>query len=196
MMPLIEKRLQLLNYEEGMARRLAGQVMDKPKPPIWMIFIPVFFVFFAMKLSDYKKGLADFVKNYLIARERALDLACESIEEEKEAAIDRLMENASTLPKKAQPLYRDWITLQTEHYRNLLLAPGESMAEMVRNHYRNKAAFLVVNNRLTTAENTFNSALLPDIEGDGEDISYIGARIERFSTEMRRQEVDELFSLG
>lgn len=191
---LAEKRLLLAEYEESIARQLAGNVMEKPTPPIWMILIPVFFVFYAWKLSDYKKGLKNFVANYLIARERALDLACTAIEENRAPAIDRLMTHADTLPEKAKPLYRDWISLQTEHYRNLLLAAGATVPEQVRNHYRTKANFLLVSNRLSAAENRFNSSLVPEITGDSEDLQFIAERIERFNSELRRLEVERIFS--
>lgn len=189
-----DKTRTIREYEEAMANRLARLVMEKPTPPIWMILIPVFFVFFAWKLNDYKKGLKNFATNYLVARERAMDLASEAVAQDTPPAVDRLMAQAETLPEKARPLYREWLALQSEHYRNLLLASGATVPEQVRCHYRNKASYLVVSNRLIMAENAFNNALLPEVEGDNEDVLFIAERIERYNLELHRQEVDKIFS--
>ena len=47
-----KKQEQILAREEALANRLALAVLDKPTPPIWMILIPVFFVFYAWKLKQ------------------------------------------------------------------------------------------------------------------------------------------------
>lgn len=191
---LEERKQQILEYEENLARRLARQVFEKPTPPIWMILIPIFFVFYGWKLKEYSNGLKTFVDNYLISRKRALELACDAVERKREPAIEDLMTAAGTLPEQARPLYRAWLTLQVEHYRNLLLAAGATVPERIRCHYRTKANYLLVGNRLVSEENVFNAALLPDIDGDSEDIRFIAGRIERFAADLHRREVEEIFA--
>ncbi len=50
---LADKKALILDNENSMARRLAVRVFDKPEPPIWMIFVPIFFVLFAPKRKTF-----------------------------------------------------------------------------------------------------------------------------------------------
>ena len=190
---LEEKKQQILKYEESLAHTLARQVIDKPVPPIWMILIPIFFLFHAAEIKGYSKGLKDFAENYLVSRRRALDTAYESVLHNADPAIATLMDQADAIPEQARPLYRQWITLQVDHYRHVLVAPGTSIQDRIRSHYRNKSNCLLFNNQLNTAENAFNRALLPEIEGDQQDILYIANKLQQSSVELRRKEVENIY---
>lgn len=188
-----EKKQQILAYEESLARRLARLVIDKPVPPAWMILIPVFFVFYAWKIREYSSGLKDFAKHYLLARQRALDTACEAEESGGQPDLEALLEEATTVPAIARPFYRTWISLLIDHYRNLLAARGKNVPELIRNHYRNKTTYLLFENQLNTAEKAYNKALLPEVEGDQQDIRYVLEKMERGIADLHRQEVEEIF---
>ncbi len=189
-----ERKRQILKHEESMAHQLARRVIDKPVPPIWMILIPIFFVFHAWKIKEYAKGLKDFAEHYLLSRRRALDTAYEAAESGKEPDIEKLLENGTTIPASARSCYRTWITLLVDHFRNLLAARGNSTPELIRNHYRKKATYLLFINQLNTAEYAYNIALLPKIEGDQQDIRYVLEKMERGIADLHRQEADEIFS--
>lgn len=191
---LEEKRHRILDYETALANRLARKVLEKPTPPIWMILIPIFFVFFAAKLHEYSRGLQSFADHYLVSRRRALDAACEAVLRDCEPDIDGLLARSEAIPETARPLYLEWITLLTSHYRHLLVADGSNVAEMTRGHYRSKTNFLLFTNQLNRAESCFNNALLPSIEGDQQDIHFIAERLQRGTEELRRQEAEILFS--
>lgn len=191
---LEEKKQQVLEYEESLAHTLARQVVDKPVPPIWMILIPIFFVFHASKIKEYSKGLKDFAEHYLISRRRALDTAYQSVLHNADPAIDTLMKQADAIPEEARTLYQQWITLLIQHYRNVLVAPGTSVQGRIRSHYRNKSSYLLFNNQLVAAENAFNKALLPEIDGDQQDVLYIADKLQQSSVELRRKEVENIYS--
>lgn len=191
---LEEKKQQILEYEESLAHTLARQVVDKPEPPIWMILIPIFFVFHASKIKDYSKGLKDFAEHYLVSRRRALDTAYEAVLHNADPAIETLMEQADAIPVEARPLYQQWITIMIDHYRNVLVAPGTSVQDRIRSHYRNKSSYLLFNNQLNTAENAFNKALLPKIDGDQQDILYIADKLQQSGVDLRRKEVENIYS--
>lgn len=191
---LAERSRIILDYEESMARRLASMVLEKPKPPIWMILIPVFFVFYASKLQEYKKGLQSFADHYLVSRKRALEVACEAIEQKTEPAIDQLIARADTIPEAAIPLYRDWITLLIDHYRNLLATGAGNVSAMAQDHYRSKTNFLLFSRQLGKAEDAFNAALLPVVEGESEDIDFIARRLQSSLKELHQKEVESLFA--
>ena len=50
------------------------------------------------------------------------------------------------------------------------------------------------NNQLNTAENAFNKALLPEIDGDQQDILYIAEKLQQSGVELRRKEVENIYS--
>lgn len=191
---LEEKKQHILEYEESMAHRLARRVLEKPAPPIWMILMPIFFVFHAQKIKEYAKGLKDFTEHYLVSRRRALDTAYTAIKNGAVPEIESLMKYAETIPVEARPLYRDWISLLIDHYCNLLAAPGNSVQEMTRAHYKNKSSYLIFNNQLNSKETIFNAALLPKIEGDQQDILFIAERLQRGAEDIRRKESEKTFS--
>lgn len=188
-----ERKRQILEHEESMAHQLARQVIDKPVPPIWMILMPIFFVFHAWKIKEYSKGLKDFAEHYLLSRRRALDAAYEAAANGREPDIEQLLKNGTPVPASAHSCYRAWITLLVDHFRNLLAARGNSAPELIRNHYRNKATYLLLSNQLNTAENNYNKALLPKIAGDQQDIRYVMDKMERGIADLHRREAEEIF---
>ena len=189
-----DKKRQILDNEELMARQLARRVIEKPVPAVWMILIPVFFVFYAWKIKQYSNGLKDFAENYLISRRRALDTAFEAEQSGNPPEIDRLVAKADDIPSEARRLYRDWMSLLVDHYRSLLAAPGISHKELIRANYRTKSNYLLFCNKLNKTENAFNRALLPGIEGAPQDLRYILDRMELGVVDLRRKEVEEIFS--
>jgi hypothetical protein len=191
---LEEKKQQILDFEESFAGRLARLVMKKPVPPVWMILIPVFFVFYVMKLKEYSAGLKDFSNHYLHFRRHALDTAFTSVEHGREPDIDKLMTDTENIPAASRPLFREWITLLTDHYCNLLTAEGHNVQERIRHRYRDKSSYMLFNNRLTRAEVIFNNSLLPFIEGEQQDIRFVAERMQKSCTDLRREEVDMIFS--
>jgi cytochrome P450 len=188
-----EKKRLILDHERRMANELATRVLDKPKPPLWMIFVPVFFVFFAQKMKDYAAGLKDFVENYLASRERALEAAMEARQTGQPLNPDA-MASAVDLPDHARPQYAAWMELLVEHYDALLASPGSSLAAMTRSAYRTKTAYLLFCNTLNKIENAFNLALLPEIHGDAQDLRHVIDKMNREITELRRRDADTFFS--
>lgn len=189
-----EKKRMILEYEKMLAQQLARQVLDKPKPPLWMIFVPIFFVFFVQKMNQYKSGLDVFVENHLRSRRRALEDAMKAEETGTEVDMDDLLKKAGNIPQQAQPLFTQWMATLVDHYRLLLASPGSSHSALVRNAYRNKTSYLLFCNCLNKAENAYNAALLPEMQGDSQDIRHVIQKMDLCVTELRRQEADAIFS--
>lgn len=189
-----DKKKLILDHEEYMARQLARRVIEKPAPSVWMIFIPIFFVFYVSKIKQYSSGLKNFAENYLITRRRALDTAFEAEQSGVLPEIDQLVAKIDSIPADVRPLYRDWMSLLVDHYRGLLAAPGNSLQDLQRARFRNKSNYLLFCNQLNKTENAFNMAILPGLEGDQQDLRYILDRIDQGITDLRRTEVEEIFT--
>jgi hypothetical protein len=188
-----QKKLHILEHESELAQRLAVQVLDKPRPPIWMIFIPIFFVFFVQKMNQYKSGLKDFAHNHLKSRRLALEAALEAEEGGKPADLAKLTERMGNIPAQARPLFAEWMTVLIDHYRLLLASQGSSHAALVRAGYRNKTDYLLFCNSLNKAENAYSRALLPDMDGDNQDLGHVIDKMDACVTNLRRQDADTIF---
>ena len=188
-----QKKQYILDHESALAHQLAGLVLDKPKPPIWMIFVPVFFVFFVQEMNQYKNGLKDFVENYLKSRRRALEAALEAEETGIPTDIKALTESMENVPVQARPLYAEWMAVLVDHYQQLLSSQGNSHAALVRSGYRNKTNFLLFCNSLNKAEKAYSMALLPELDGDNKDIAHVIEKIDVCVTDIRRRDADNIF---
>lgn len=183
----------IADYERDMAGRLALRVLDKPKPPLWMIFVPVFFVFFAQKMRHYSKAREDFVENYVKPRGLALDAAHDAIETGTPLEPSRILEKAGAIPEHSSRLFADWMTALTDHYRTLLDARGDTAQALIRSGYRSKTEYLLACNVLNRTENAFNESLMTKIEGDSQEIRSVVARMHESVADLRRQEADAIF---
>lgn len=188
------KKQQILDHESQLAHKLALQILDKPKPPIWMIFVPIFFVFFVQKMNQYKSGLAEFVENYLKSRRHALEIALKAEETAKPADLDALMEKVGNIPDQARPLFMEWMTVLVDHYRLLLTSKGNTHAQLVRSGYQNKTNYLLFCNCLNKAENAYSKALLPQMDGDNQDLRHVIEKIDICVANLRRKDADKIFS--
>ncbi len=188
-----QKKQQILDHESQLANRLALQVLDKPRPPIWMIFVPIFFVFFVQKMNQYKSGLAEFVENYLKSRRLALEAAMEAEETGKAVNLEALQEKVKNIPEQARPLFTAWMSALAEHYRQLLAAKGSSHAALVRTAYQNKTNYLLFCNCLNKAESAYSKALLPEMDGDNQDLSHVIEKIDIYVADLRREDADKIF---
>lgn len=187
------KKQHILEHESKLAHQLAALVLDKPKPPVWMIFIPVFFVFFVQKMNQYKSGLKDFVENYLKSRRRALEAALEAEETGNPTDLNKFTETMGNIPDPAKPLFAEWMGVLIDHYRLLLASQGASHAALVRSGYRNKTNYLLFCNCLNKAENAYSMALLPELDGDNQDLRHVIEKIDACVTDLRRRDADTIF---
>lgn len=188
-----QKKQQILDHESQLARQLALQVLEKPKPPIWMIFVPIFFVFFIQKMNQYKSGLTEFVDNYIRSRRHALEAALEAEETGKPANVPGLVEKVGNIPEQAKPFFAEWMAVLVDHYRLLLTSQGNSHSTLVRAGYHNKTNYLLFCNCLNKAENAYSMALLPEMDGDNQDLHHVIKKIDACVTNLRRQDADAIF---
>ncbi len=188
-----EKKDLILENEKLFCNRVSAAIVDKPQVAVWMILIPVFFVFYFWQLKKYSEGRKSFSNNFLITRQRALEVACQSVMSESEIKIDALVE-AEDVPVAAREQYRSWVILLASHYKDLLLSKGESFRELVRSTYRSKKQYGKFIEELNKAEKSFNAKLKPHLEIAESDVKDIISRMEDICAALRQQELKEIYS--
>ncbi len=182
----------ILAHERRFAGYVAGEVVDKPVLAMWMILIPVFFVFYFYQLKRYKSGLKDFSENFLLTRKRTLDAVWEGATSETSADLERVVE-LSDIPSDALDHYRVWVELLADHYFLLIRARGGSYDELVKAAYKKKSNYRQRLENLNQVEADLNTALAPLLPGDEETIETVINSMQESVKRLRRSMVDEVF---
>ena len=102
---MAHKRDLILADEKQFAARVSVKVIDKPRLDVWMILIPIFFVFYFWQLKRYAKGRKTFAEKFLITRKRALDEALRSAETDKGPDFGNVVQ-AADIPDEIRKDYR------------------------------------------------------------------------------------------
>jgi hypothetical protein len=194
--PSLDEKYQLIRKkEERFAFELAKQVIEKPKVSVWLIFLPILFVFYAQRLQKYKSSIQAFANGFLVTKLVALDAA---LEEARTGRLDR-ESIAARFPrpdpeeKKAmrQKQFAE-IDILRQHYLLLLQAAGSSYPELLRGAYETSGSYRSFLNRLFPAEEEVNQAVLRNLQPTDEAREVVG-RMEKLSERLREMELKEIF---
>ena len=182
----------ILQAEQRFASQVSATVIDKPKLAVWMILIPVFFVFYFWQLKRYSDGRKTFAEKFLITRERALDQALQSAETQKGPDVEQVVQS-SDIPDAIRKDYRRWVALLIDHYRDLILAHGSTYPALVRSTYKSRTNYLLFLNRLNQVEREFDAALKPHIQKNTEGVNGIIKLMEETTGAIRREDAEAIF---
>ena len=192
MTPIDTKCSLIEAHERGFAHLLASRVIPKPDLSIWMILIPIIFVYFFYRLNRYKTGRTEFVDNYMISRKRALEAARLTATTGTPVDLYTLADQAK-LPTEVLPQYRKFLGIFNDYYCDLLQAAGESFEELVRSTFRSKTDYLIMLNRFNQIEKELNTALKPHMENTTEGFNEVVGVLEQSSAVLRRESADKIF---
>ncbi|MEJ2282887.1 MAG: NF038143 family protein [Desulfobacterales bacterium] len=193
MASLDEKKDCILAQERKLAVTVASQVIDKPKLSIWMILIPVVFIYYFYRLQRYSSGRREFAEHFMISRVRAMDEAFSAVKSGKRPDALKLC-RMSTVPSQIYSEYKDWLTVLIDHYMDLLQAEGDQIEDLIKSVYKSRTNYLLFFNRLNSVEKKFNSALKPHLPDSIDGANSIVTAMETCSTEWRRNQVESIFS--
>lgn len=188
-----EKLDLIYEHERVFANRLSGAVIKLPQVGIWMILIPIIFVFHFFQLQRASNGRKDFVQNYLITRSKTLDETCAALEESRTPDIATLAQS-DDVPDAIRHHYEAWLKILAEYYATLLRAKGGSFEDLVRNGYRNKKTYRETLRRLNDAEMRFNGAIKPLLPDNVDGANGIIDAMERSSVLLRKEQAEEIFA--
>jgi hypothetical protein len=179
--------------EEKFALQLASKVLEKPKLSIWMIMVPIIFVYYFYKVQKYSEGRKKFAKNYLVSHNRALKAVVAAMDSGRECNCEALAQETN-IPESVAPEYTAMIRILAQHYQDLLRAEGDTWEALIRSVYKDQTHYLLFLNRLNTVEKQFNSALKPHLQETTEGVDDIVQRMEHWSEALRRTEAEKIFT--
>ncbi len=188
-----DKKNLIINQENKIAQKIASQVIDKPKLSVWMILIPIIFVYYFIQLSQYDKGKKKYAENYMVAFRRALEAAYFLAETDAKPKYDELAEKYN-IPKAAKQQQIELFKILTDHYLTLLQAKGEDVLSLIKSGYGSKKNILDFFNRLSHAERKLNLALKDHLEQSDEVIDQVISKIDSCSKQTRFEFADTIFA--
>lgn len=158
----IEEKYDILKEKERVrAFALARSVIQRPEISLWMILLPILFIFHAFQIQKYKNGMQAFADNIVRTKFRALDFAKETLIEKKAPEMD--VESCFPALDMKDEVMRRVCEKQTEeirilyrHYRALLEAEGSDYESLLKNVYTDSGKYLVFLNSLEKAEEEVN----------------------------------------
>lgn len=190
---LLEKKKMILVHEEQFAGKLALQVIEKPKLSVWMILIPIIFVYYFYRLQRFSTGRKTFAEHYIISINRAINEA-EAVIEEGKTPDPAALAGLSDVPESIRDRQTKVYHVLLEHYIDLLKADGDDYESLIRTAYGSLTNCLLYCNRINQVEKERNKALIPIMSQTTEGVDEIIENIERYSETFRREMAERIFS--
>jgi hypothetical protein len=192
---LEQKEAWILAQERRLATFVAAHVIEKPLLNIWMILIPVIFVYFFYRLNKVANGRKEFARNFMITRQRALEAAFARLKFGQSPDLDELC-RMSSAPEATYSEYSAWLKVLLQQYEDLLQAEGDSVEDLIRSVYKTRSNYLLSLNQLNNVEKEFNTALIPYLDASLTDVTPIIKSMEHQSAAYRRQEAERIWGYG
>jgi hypothetical protein len=190
-MDLTQKKDIILKRELAFANEIGAALFEKPKVSVWMIFIPILFLYFIFRMQKFRNDRMKFSTEFMAARHEAMENALDASAADGPEGKDSGKRHAG-LPKSLQDPYGSWIKALSSLYRELLSADGNDFDSLVRAAYRNRDQYLKALERLNKVEREFYAALKPLMaEVEGTDV--IMAAMESESRRLHTVAVDRIF---
>jgi hypothetical protein len=193
-MTAAQDRIQLIiEHERNFAELLALKVFKKPEVNLWVILIPIFFVFYLNDLKKYKDGRQAFVSNYLKSRQCALQAAAKGLDGGRKPDLEAVAAKEN-LPPDGQRKFAELLALLVEHYTILIRAAGTEFQGILLGAYGGYETYAAFLKRLNAAEHALNLALKPQLEESVEDLDDVIESIESYSAAIRRDEAEKFLN--
>lgn len=171
----IQIRYDLIwNHENQFAYKVAKQVLQKPGISVWLVLMPILFLFYAHKIQQYKAGIHNFTKGLMRTKILALDSALKEIntgrkdDEVENNLISPELEPSMEVMRVHKKQFAE-VELLKVHYGKLLRQEGTSYRALVRQAYQTGGAYRLFLNQLVQIENEVMEAVLQAYHPSEED---------------------------
>jgi hypothetical protein len=194
----IQIRYDLIwNHENQIAYRVAKQVIQKPPISVWLVLMPILFLFYAHKIQQYKAGIHNFSKGLMQTKTLALDSAMKEINtgmKDKEVKNNFFSSESETSIEVMRVRNRQLaeFELLKVHYGKLLRQEGTSYRALVRKAYKTSAAYRLFLNQLTQTEKEVMEAVLQAYHPKEED-RVVSKKMQEATYALREEDLKAFF---
>lgn len=190
-----DKKGFILEQEHRLASRMALEVINRPTLNIWMILIPVVFVYYFYGLHRFSTGKKEFTKHFVDTRRLILNEACSALESGKKIDFRELARHEQ-VPEDAVKAYVDWAKVLSDHYVKLLNTKGSDFKSLVQARYGELGSYLLILDQINKAESRFYKALRKDLKHSVSDAGEVIKKMEKSLGHLRRDEARAAFSMS
>jgi hypothetical protein len=195
----IQIRYDLIwNHENQFAYKVAKQVIQKPPISVWLVLMPILFLFYAHKIQQYKAGIHNFSKGLMQTKTLALDSALEEInigmknKEVKNIFFSSGSETSIEVIRVRNSQLAEFELLKV-HYGKLLRQEGTSYQILVRKAYRTSGAYRLFLNQLTQIEKEVMEAVLQAYHPKEEDMA-VSQKMQEAMHALREEDLKAFFA--
>jgi hypothetical protein len=194
---LEERRGLIWHREQVFGYALAKVLIPKPKVTVWMIMLPLLFLFFMQDLKKYKAGIRGFADGFLKNKKIALDLAFNALQEG--ASLDRVVADFAAESRSESGIHTDLFEKQlreiaclANHYQRLMQGSGRGYAALVQQAYGSAAKYHQFLDKLFGLEDAVlqTAFAIQPPEGDAQ---ALARQMQIAARRMRREAADKLF---
>lgn len=185
------------NQENQFAYKVAKNILDKPKISVWLILIPILFLYYAHKIQQYKAGVHDFSKAWMRSKILALDSAQEEIntgkkdEEFKQSFVSKDLENSPNVMRVRDKQVAE-VELLKAHYERLLRQQGSSYQAVLKKAYGSSGEYRLFLNKLAEAEEEVQDAVLRAYHPSPE-AQAVTKKMQKVAHALREEEIKAFF---
>lgn len=199
-MPHVQKTPYDLIWEQEnqFAYRVAKNILEKPKISVWLILVPILFLYYAHKIQQYKAGIHDFSKGVLRSKILALDSALEELntgqkdEEFKNSFVSKELETSPNVIRVRDMQIAE-VELLKAHYAKLLREQGDSYQKLITKSYKTSGEYRRFLNKLAQVEADVRAAVLRAYHPNAE-AQAVTRKLEKVTARLREEEVKSFFS--
>jgi hypothetical protein len=198
------RHAMILHQERVLSYQLAKVMIKKPKVSVWMVMLPLLFLFFIQDVRKYKAGIRDFADGFFKNKKIALDLTLKAMLEDVP-----LKEALSVFASNVAPVLSDQMELHEKqmkeiaylmmHYQRLLTARGDTYEALIKNTFGSAAAYQRFLDGLADLEREVIRSALTFARSDGiakevETPQELAKLMQNAMRQIRRRECDRIFS--
>ena len=177
MKDLADIRNLISTQERKIANKIADEVLNKPKLNVWMILIPIVFLYYFYAFHRFATGKKNFVKSFLRTRFLILDQACICVETGAKADFQALA-GQDNVPENAVEAYKTWAKALHGHYVTLLNTSGVTYPALIKAGYQEQSRYQTILEEILKAEILFYKALRKDLKKTAQDVGEVIKKIE------------------
>lgn len=192
-----ERHALLWQREQVVGYALAKELVTKPQVTVWMIMLPLLFLFFIQDLKKYKAGIRGFADGFLKNKKIALDLALKAIQED--ASLDRTLADFASESRPEDPVYADLLDIQmreiaclANHYQRLMQGSGRSYEALVQQTYGSAAKYHQFLDKLFSLEDAVLQAAF-DIQPPEGEAQTLAGQMQIAARRIRREAAEKMF---
>lgn len=194
---LVENCRIIREHEFNFARRLAKGVLQRPKISVWLILVPVLFIYYVRRIKIYKADLQRVCDGVVHSKNFALDAAAAELQGEAVPDFRKQFLGKHPNPtRKVEEVFSHQaaeIELLMAHYRRLLAESAEDFSGLVRGVYKAKRSYREFLEMRGRAEEKLGTAVLEAFQS-GEEARAVHHRMVKLARELREEELLAVFS--